>query len=52
MTRYQQLMDLSDYYMAEARKYHSNKIKKAIFEWLANKYRKQALALTIAEALK
>ena len=52
MTRYEKLMKLSDDYMTDARIHQHNKIKKAIFEWLANKYRKQALALTIAEALK
>lgn len=52
MTKYQQLKEQADFYTREANKHYHNPIKREIFKYLARKYDRKALGLTVGEALR
>lgn len=49
-TKYQRLKEQADFYTTEANRFYHNPIKRTIFMFLARKYDRMALHLTIAEA--
>ena len=51
MTRYEQYMNNHDFYESEAIK-TSNPVKRMIFRYLAEDWKRKALNLKIAEALR
>lgn len=52
MTKYQHLKEQADFYTTEANRHYYNPIKREIFKYLAKKYDRKALALTIQEACR